>query len=71
LLLVKQAGPDSTIAKAVGRDWKGKFSLFIYVCAVVVAFVSAQMSLTIYTLVAIIWFIPDRRIERVLLEREN
>jgi uncharacterized membrane protein len=70
-LLVIQAGPDSTLAKAVGKDRKGVISLFIYVVSVAVAFVNPSVSLALYTLVAVIWFIPDRRIERVLLDMEK
>jgi uncharacterized membrane protein len=70
-LLVIQAGPDSTLAKAVGKDRKGAISLSIYVVSVAVAFVNPSVSLALYTLVAVIWFIPDRRIERVLLDMEK
>lgn len=69
--LVVQAGPDSVIAKAVGKDRKGKLSLLIYVASVALAFVDPRISLALYTLVALIWFIPDRRIERVLLDVER
>jgi uncharacterized membrane protein len=70
-LLVIQAGPDSTLAKAVGKDRKGVISLSIYVVSVALAFVNPSISLALYTLVAVIWFIPDRRIERVLLDMEK
>jgi len=70
-ILVMQAGPDSTLAKAVGKDRKGAISLAIYIVSVGVAFVNPTISLALYTLVAIIWFIPDRRIERVLLDVER
>jgi uncharacterized membrane protein len=70
-LLVIQAGPDSTLAKAVGKDRKGAISLSIYVVSVALAFVNPSISLALYTLVAVIWFIPDRRIERVLLDMEK
>jgi uncharacterized membrane protein len=69
--LVLQAGPDSTIARAVGKDRKGKISLLIYLIAVGLAFFAPHVSLALYTLVAIVWFIPDRRIERVLLNSED
>jgi uncharacterized membrane protein len=69
-VLVKQAGPESTLAKAMGKDRKGKASLGIYVVAVALAFVDPRISLALYTLVAVIWFIPDTRIEKVLLEKE-
>ncbi|CAM3844355.1 TMEM175 family protein [Mucilaginibacter galii] len=70
-ILVIQAGPDSTLAKAVGKDRKGAISLSIYIISVCVAFVNPTISLALYTLVAIIWFIPDRRIERVLLNTKE
>jgi uncharacterized membrane protein len=69
-VLVKQAGPESTLAKAMGKDRKGKASLGIYVVAVALAFVDPRISLALYTLVAVIWFIPDTRIEKLLLEKE-
>jgi uncharacterized membrane protein len=69
-VLVKQAGPGSTLAKAMGKERKGKASLGIYVVAVALAFVDPRISLALYTLVAVIWFIPDTRIEKVLLEKE-
>ncbi|MFB9843556.1 TMEM175 family protein [Mucilaginibacter ginsenosidivorans] len=55
---------DSALALALGRDWKGKGSLALYVIAVAVAFFQPYIALGIYTIVAIIWFIPDRRIEK-------
>jgi len=70
-ILVIQAGPDSTLAKAVGKDRKGSISLVIYIVSVGVAFLNPTISLALYTLVALIWFIPDRRIERVLLDTKN
>ena len=69
-ILVTQAGPDSTLAKAVGKDRKGSISLVIYIVSVGVAFLNPTISLVLYTLVALIWFIPDKRIERVLLNSE-
>ncbi|WP_345950389.1 TMEM175 family protein [Mucilaginibacter sp. PAMB04274] len=71
LLLVKQAGPQSTLAIAIGKDWKGKLSVIIYLVSVAVAFIEPAISLVLYTLVALMWIIPDRRIERVLLEKED
>jgi hypothetical protein len=69
--LLKQAGPESTLARAVGKDWKGKISIITYFIAVAVAFVQPAISLCLYTLVAIIWFIPDTRIERVLIDEHK
>jgi uncharacterized membrane protein len=59
-------GRDSTLAKAIGSDIKGNISLVIYVSAIALTFVNAYISLALYFLVAAIWFIPDRRIEKRL-----
>jgi len=65
-LLIKEAGPDSELAIALGRDWKGKLSVILYAIAIALAFVNPRISLGIYVLVAMTWLIPDRRIERNL-----
>jgi uncharacterized membrane protein len=57
-------GPDSRIARAIGRDAKGVGSTLLYVVAIPLAFVRPWMSDAIYVLVALIWLVPDRRIER-------
>jgi len=62
--LVKRDGPTSLLARAVGRDLKGKLSALLYASAIVLAFVSAWIADALYVLVALIWFVPDRRIER-------
>jgi TMEM175 potassium channel family protein len=59
-------GNDSTLAIALGSDFKGKISIVIYAIAIPLAFIVSLLSCALYVLVAIIWFIPDRRIERVL-----
>ncbi len=59
-------GKDSTIAIAIGNDFKGKLSLIIYAVAILLAFVNSWLACGLYILVAVIWFIPDRRIERNL-----
>ena len=64
--LVKRNGPDSVLAHAVGSDMKGKASTLCYVAAVAFAFVDPRISDALYVLVALIWFVPDRRIERAL-----
>lgn len=63
-LLIREAGPDSELAVALGRDWKGKLSVILYAVAITLAFVNSWISIGIYVLVAVMWFIPDRRIER-------
>ncbi|MCC7018532.1 MAG: DUF1211 domain-containing protein [Ardenticatenales bacterium] len=57
---------DSALATALGRDYKGKVSLAIYAAAIALAFVSPWASCALYALVAVIWLVPDRRIERTL-----
>ena len=59
-------GRDSVLAKALGRDTKGKISVVIYLVAIPLAFVSGWFAGALYVLVAIMWLIPDRRIEKVL-----
>ena len=63
--IIADQGPDSVLKKAVGGDGKGKVSLVIYTIAIPLAFVSTWASFALYVLVAMIWFIPDRRIETV------
>ena len=60
-------GRDSALAIEIGRDFKGKISMVFYVMAILLAFVNSWLACSIYILVAILWFIPDRRIERTLL----
>lgn len=59
-------GKDSTLAKAIGRDRKGIISSVIYVIGIGLSFVHPYLGFAIYVVVAAIWFIPDRRIERNL-----
>ena len=66
--ILRTEGPDSVLARAVGRDKKGKLSPLLYVLAIGAAFVSPALSGALYATVALIWVIPDRRIERVLAE---
>jgi uncharacterized membrane protein len=66
--IVRSHGAHSVLAKALGNDFKGKLSLALYASAVVLAFVSTWLSIAIYVLVAVIWLVPDRRIERALRE---
>ncbi|HTW25383.1 MAG TPA: TMEM175 family protein [Candidatus Baltobacteraceae bacterium] len=56
-------GPDSRLASAVGADMKSKLSLAAYVAAIALAFVRPWMAIALYVAVAMLWFIPDRRIE--------
>lgn len=65
-LLIRREGPGSVLARATGRDAKGKVSLALYGLGVGLAFIQPAVSLALYVTVAVIWFIPDRRIERTL-----
>jgi len=64
--IIAQQGPQSVLAEAVGYDWKGKLSPVLYFMAIPLAFVSSWIASAIYVAVALLWLIPDRRIERVL-----
>jgi uncharacterized membrane protein len=64
--LIALHGKDSTIATALGSDVKGIASVVIYAVAIPLAFVNPWISFAIYVLVAILWFVPDRRIEKTL-----
>ncbi len=64
--IIKTHGKESDIAKAIGSDFKGKVSLAAYVVAVAMAFYYPWISGALYIAVALMWFVPDRRIERML-----
>ena len=57
---------DSALATALGRDSKGMISLVVYLAAVPLSFVDPRLALALYVLVAVMWLVPDRRIERTL-----
>jgi uncharacterized membrane protein len=64
--IIASQGPGSILKSAVGHDWKGKVSPLLYLIAIALAFVVPWASMAIYTAVALMWVIPDRRIERIL-----
>jgi len=64
--ITRKHGRESVLAKALGRDLKGKISGVLYVAAIMLAFVNPWISLAIYALVALIWLMPDRRIEHAI-----
>jgi uncharacterized membrane protein len=66
--IIAQEGPDSKLAGAVGVDRKGWISLAMYIVAIPLAFVNHYVAGVIYLIVAIVWFVPDRRIERRVVE---
>jgi uncharacterized membrane protein len=57
-------GKDSAIAMALGRDWKGKLSLALYLTGIALSFIHPYIGIALYVTVAAIWFLPDRRFER-------
>jgi uncharacterized membrane protein len=69
--IIRQQGPNSLLARAIGTDWKGKLSPLCYLAAIPLAFVSVWISDGLFIFVAILWLVPDRRIERVLAGREK
>ncbi len=68
--IIAKQGHESLLAAAIGFDWKGKLSAALYSLAIVLSFVSPWMANAIYVIVALIWLIPDPRIERALRRHE-
>jgi uncharacterized membrane protein len=66
--LIARHGEGSVLAKAIGRDFKGNLSVLAYVLAILVSGVNRWLACAIYVAVAILWLVPDRRIERALAE---
>jgi uncharacterized membrane protein len=64
--IIHRQGAHSLLAKAVGNDRKGKISPLLYVGGIVLAFYQPWLSIALYVLVAAIWLVPDRRIERIV-----
>jgi len=64
--IIKQDGENSLLAKAIGKDVKGKLSVVFYAVAIMLSFFNQWFAQAIYILVALMWLVPDRRIERVL-----
>ncbi len=69
--IIASEGPTSLLKKAVGRDWKGKLSPLLYVIGIAANFWSTWLAQAAYVSVALIWLVPDRRIERALRRGEN
>lgn len=67
--LIQLHGKDSLLATSIGTDFKGKISVLIYLAGVLLSYVNSWISFGLYCLVACIWFIPDRRIEKKLVEK--
>ncbi len=69
--IIAREGRDSLLAQAIGKDRKGKLSPLLYVAAIPLAFVSSWIAAGLYVFVALLWLIPDPRIEREIEKREE
>jgi uncharacterized membrane protein len=69
--IIASEGPASLLKSAVGGDWKGRLSPLVYVAAIASTFWVQWLAQVFYVLVALIWLVPDRRIERVLQRGET
>ncbi len=70
-LIIAAEGEQSVLKQAVGHDWKGKTSVLGYLAAIGVSLIWPWLSQALYVIVALMWLIPDRRIERVLHVQEH
>jgi len=68
-VIITHHGPESTLQAAVGADQKGVISLALYAVAIALAFVNPWVAVGLYVAVAVMWLVPDKRIERALSER--
>jgi uncharacterized membrane protein len=62
--LIARHGHESVLAKSIGNDWKGTMSVLVYVLAIPIAFFKPWIACACYTFVAVMWLLPDRRIEK-------
>ncbi len=69
--IIGSQGPGSLLKSAIGRDWKGRISPLLYLLAIASAFRSPSLSQALYALVALMWLVPDRRIESMLSSRPS
>jgi uncharacterized membrane protein len=64
--IIQHQRPESLLAKAVGNDVKGKLSPALYIAGIALCFVNHWIGIAVYTAVALMWLVPDRRVERTL-----
>ncbi len=69
--LIKLHGKNSTIADAIGSDKKGKLSVVIYAFAIALSFINPWIGMALYAIVAAMWIIPDKRIEKKLMAQQK
>jgi uncharacterized membrane protein len=70
-VLLSDHAPDSALATAIGRDFKGKASVVLYAVAILLAVWSPPLACAVYVGVAVLWLVPDRRIEKALAQRQG
>ncbi len=70
IALIRHHGRNSLLAQAVGKDWKGNISTIIYAVAIAISFLNSKVGFALYIMVACIWFIPDKRIEKRIVGEE-
>jgi uncharacterized membrane protein len=70
-LIIRAQGSDSLLAAAIGRDLKGKASQVLYVAAILLTLIESWIGVAVYVVVALMWLIPDRRLENVLRDQEG
>jgi uncharacterized membrane protein len=70
-IIISSEGPGSVLRRAVGSDWKGKLSPVLYVVAIATSLWSSWIAQGIYACAALLWLVPDRRIEHVLRQNEK
>ena len=69
--IIASQGPDSVLRKAIGSDWKGKLSPLLYVAGIFCSLFSSRTAQAIYVFVAVLWLVPDRRIEHALRQTQS
>ncbi len=69
--IIVSQGPDSLLKEAVRGDWKGKVSQVLYLTGIIAAFRAPWVAQLLYLLVALLWLVPDRRVEKVLIRKEQ
>jgi len=70
-VIVRAQGRGGVLRRALGRDWKGKASPFLYLAGIVSAFWVPGLAQAMYLIVALIWLVPDRRIEKAVVRESN
>jgi uncharacterized membrane protein len=71
LIISEHGGSASKLSAAIGKDWKGKLSPVLYGLGILLSFVKPWLGGAVYTFVALMWLIPDRRLERMISEPDS